>query len=100
MEVEFNPEKDRINREKHGVGLDSGGLILMGPSVQWTSSHSGHGEIRRVAVGLLEGIEFTCVFTMRGEVARIVSVRRSRHEERDRFWKVWRPRTSSDDDDA
>ena len=99
MEIEFDHEKDRINREKHGVGLDSGGLILMGRSVQWSSSQKGHGEIRRVAVGLLEGIEFTCVFTMRGEVARIISVRRSRHEERDRFWKVWRGQTSSPDDD-
>jgi putative transcriptional regulator len=35
--------------------------------VQWTSLRERHGEVRYVAVGLLEGVEFTCVFTMRVE---------------------------------
>jgi uncharacterized protein len=100
MQIEFDPGKDRINREKHGVGLDAAALIFATPSVQWISLREQHGEVRYVAVGLLEGVEFTCVFTMRSQIARIISVRRARHEERDRFWKVRRAQIRPRDDDA
>jgi uncharacterized protein len=100
MQIEFDPAKDRINRAKHGVGLAAAALILATPAVQWMSLRERHGEVRYVAVGLLDGVEFSCVFTMRGQVARIISVRRSRHEERDRFWKVRRPQVRPPDNDA
>lgn len=100
MQIEFDPAKDRINREKHGVGLDAAALIFATPSVQWTSLRERHGEVRYVAVGLLDGVEFTCVFAMRSQVARIISLMRARHEERDRFWKVRRAQIRSRDDDA
>src|SRR5260370_36597601 len=87
MEIEFNPVKDRINLEKHGIGLDAATAIFATPSVQWPSLRERHGEVRHIAVGLVVGVEFTCIFTMRGPVARIISVRRARDEERDRFWK-------------
>lgn len=100
MQIEFDPEKDRINRAKHGVSLEIAVAIFETPSVQWTSLSEEHGEIRHVAVGLIEGLEFTCIFTMRNLVPRIISVRRSRHEERERFWKVRRRQDRSSDDDA
>jgi uncharacterized DUF497 family protein len=90
MEIEFDPVKDRINLEKHGVGLDAASLIFATPPAQWISPRLGHGEVRYIAVGLLDGVEFTCVFALRDDVARIISVRRARDEERDRFWKVRR----------
>jgi len=100
MEIEFDPVKDQINLEKHGIGLDAALAIFATPSVEWPSLHQRAGEIRYIAVGLLDGVEFTCVFTMRGPVARIISVRRSRDEERDRFWKVRRPQVRPADNDA
>jgi hypothetical protein len=100
MQIEYDPEKDRRNREKHGVGLDSATLIFATPSVKWISLREWHGEIRYIAVGLLDGMEFTCVFAMRSQIARIISVRRARHEERDRFWKVRRAKVHPRDDDA
>jgi uncharacterized DUF497 family protein len=100
IRIEFDPAKDRSNRLKHGVGLEVAVAIFATPSVQWVSLRDRQGETRHVAVGLLEGLEFTCVFTMRGLVPRIISVRRSRHEERERFWKVRRGQIRSRDDDA
>jgi uncharacterized DUF497 family protein len=100
MQIEYDPAKDRLNRQKHGVGLDAAVAIFAAPSVQWTSLRESYGEVRHVAVGLFEGLEFTCVFTMRRKVARIISVRRSRHEERERFWKVRRAQARPGDGDA
>jgi len=99
MQIEFDPVKDRINREKHGVGLDAASEIFATPSVQWISLRERHAEVRYIAVGLLNGVEFTCVFAARGQVARIISVRRARHEERDRFWKVRRAQVRPPDSD-
>jgi uncharacterized DUF497 family protein len=100
MQLECDPEKDRLNREKHGVGLDVAAAIFATPSVQWTSPRDRHGETRYVAVGLLEGLEFTCVFTIRRSVPRIISVRRARYEERERVWKVRLGQVRPRDDDA
>jgi uncharacterized DUF497 family protein len=104
MQIEYDPAKDRLNRQKHGVGLEVATEILATPSVQWTSLRDSHGEVRIVAVGLLGGLEFTCVYTMRGQgrrqVARIISVRRSRREKRERFWKIRRAQARQGDGDA
>ncbi len=99
MRIEFDPVKDRINREKHGVGLDAASEIFATPSVQWISLRERQGEVRYIAVGLLNEVEFSCVFTTRGQVARIISVSRARHEERDRFWKVRRAQVRPPDSD-
>ena len=100
MQIEFDPTKDRINRANHGVGLGAATLIFETPSAQWMSMREQHGEVRYVAVGLIDGVEFTCIFTMRGEAARIISVRRARHEERGRFWKARRGQIRPVDRDA
>jgi uncharacterized protein len=100
MEIEFDPVKDRVNLEKHGIGLDAALSIFAAPAVQWPSLHQRDGESRYIAVGLVEGAEFMCIFTMRGPVARIISVRRSRDEERNRFWKIRRAQIRSPDGSA
>jgi hypothetical protein len=38
MEIEFDPVKDRINLEKHGVGLDAASLIF--------ATHLPNGSVR------------------------------------------------------
>ena len=40
-----------------------------------------YGEVRYVALGVIDGKHWTAVFTRRGERIRIISVRRSRKKE-------------------
>lgn len=42
-EIEFDPVKDQINLEKHGVGLDAALSIFATPSVEWPSLDQRHG---------------------------------------------------------
>jgi len=66
MKIEFDPVKDRINLEKHGVGLDTASLIFATPPAQWISPRLGHGEVRYIAVGLLDRVEFhLCIYPAR-----------------------------------
>src|ERR1044072_21522 len=100
MEIEFDPVKDQAALETHCIGLDAALSIFATPSVEWPSLDQRHGERRHIAVGLVTGAEFTCIFTMRGSVARIIFVRRTRDGEGDRFWKVRRRQIRSPESDA
>jgi uncharacterized DUF497 family protein len=81
----FDPTKDAINRQKHGLSLAFGDRIfeddnhLIIPSIREID-----GEERFKVVGLVGAKLFTGVFVWRGDLPRFMSVRRSnRNEERD-----------------
>lgn len=78
MNEPFDPGKDAINRERHGLSLAFGDRImpdeahLIIPSVR-----PQDGEERFKAVGSVEGKLHTVVFTWRNGRPRFISVRRS-----------------------
>jgi hypothetical protein len=47
------------------------------------------GKLRLLAVGLIGDLHVTAIFTMRGEVRRIISMRMARDVERQRYRKVF-----------
>lgn len=84
MEIAFDPDKDRVNRERHGLPLDFGARVfedanhLVLPTIR-----EGDEEERYKAIGLVAGKLYTAVHVWRGETIRFISVRRSNdHEER------------------
>ena len=83
MELEFDPVKDQINREKHGLPRAVGARVLEAPIVVEQDRLRDYGEVRLNAFGLVNDRLLVCTYTMRGEVFRIVSVRKaSRQEQR------------------
>ena len=44
-----------------------------------------YGEIRFAAIGIVEDVELYVVYTMRGDVTRIISARRARKDERQEY---------------
>jgi uncharacterized DUF497 family protein len=82
MDVEFDTEKDRENRRKHGFSLVLGREILENMLHEELDRDSG-AEERWIAYGFARGHLMVCVYTVRGRNHRIISVRRAtRHEER------------------
>ena len=83
MEFEYDPEKSKINAAKRGIDfndarrlwLDGKGLVVSARSVT---------EPREAIIAELDGTLWTAIYTLRGESIRIISVRRSRDEERER----------------
>ena len=81
MEFEYDPEKSRTNARKHGIDFviaqqlwqDNGLLVLPAKFSE---------EARFLAVGRIEEKHWTAIFTERGELTRLISVRRSRAEEK------------------
>ena len=84
MEFEYDPEKSKINAAKHGIDfkdarrlwLDGKGLVVSARSVT---------EPREAIIAELDGTLWTAIYTLRRESIRIISVRRSRDEERERY---------------
>lgn len=56
IEIEFDPAKDAINRQKHGIVLALGAVILRGRHVRYRSLlPNDSDEERWLAVGRIEG---------------------------------------------
>ena len=78
MSDRFDPDKDAINRVRHGLPLIFGDTVMADPDhLIIPSIRPQDGEERFKAVGLVDGKLYTAVFVWRGELPRFISVRRS-----------------------
>ena len=80
---EFDPAKSRANRDKHGIDFAEAQSLWKGQVVKILSNYPG--ESRSLVIGLLGGKYWTAIVTDRKSVVRIISVRRSRTEEIERY---------------
>jgi uncharacterized DUF497 family protein len=83
LQIEFDPDKDARNRRLRGISLARAVTLLEGFTVQQEDARFDYGEVRIIAVGEIAGVEFTCVYTLRGETYRVISLRRASRKERD-----------------
>ena len=85
MIVDFDPDKDEANRAKHGVSLIFGMRVFEDQDVAIVPTlRIGDEEERFKAIGLVDGKLWTAVHVWRGEIVRLISVRRSNEgEQRD-----------------
>ena len=83
MRYEWDERKRLSNLEKHGLDFFDVGIVFESPHVEVPSSHSR--EKRHLAIGTLEGRFVTVIYTMRNEAIRVISFRRARHEERQKY---------------
>jgi len=80
MKFEWDPAKSESNRKKHGIDFQSAqGLWHDELRMEIYAPHPV--ENRRIIIGQFRGKLWTCVYTMRGDTVRIISVRRSREKE-------------------
>ena len=81
MEIEFDPDKERRNIEKHGVSL------ARAHDFDWDSAHYEedvrmvYPERRFVATGGLEDRLHVLVYCKRGTATRIINLRRANGRE-------------------
>ncbi len=81
MEFEFDEQKSQANLAKHGISFLEARRLWLDPRHLVVPALTSI-ETRFALIGLLENKTWTAIFTLREERIRIISVRRSRHEER------------------
>ena len=80
MEFEFDPAKSAANKAKHGIDFVEA-LALWQDDGLADAPVVSEGEPRFLVIGRIDGKHWTAVCTLRGEVVRIISVRRARKTE-------------------
>jgi len=83
MDIEFDTDKDEINRDKHGVSLTFGAEMFRDADHLIVASHRPiDGEDRFKVIGDVNGRLWTAVYVMRGAAFRFISVRKSNDGEK------------------
>ncbi len=81
MRVEFDPAKDVTNQEKHGVSLGLAGELEWDAALVWVDARFEYSETRMIALAPKTGILYYGAFVDRGNVRRIISLRKANRRE-------------------
>ncbi|MEQ1919071.1 MAG: BrnT family toxin [Elusimicrobiota bacterium] len=84
MNFEFDERKSQSNKKKHGIDFTEAQELWDDPELLEIPLKSAD-EPRTLLVGLISGKHWSAIITHRRELVRIISVRRSRTEERDLY---------------
>ncbi len=89
MRYGWDPAKDRRNLRDHHIAFSDAVTIFEGATWERIDDRRAYDEERWVAVGLMQGIEVTVVYTdqrtAEGTVRWIISARRATRDEREAF---------------
>lgn len=85
MQIEFDPAKDAANLAKHGVSLALARKLDWEAALVWIDDRFEYGELRVIALAPKTGILYYVAFVNRGEVRRIISLRRANRREVKRY---------------
>ena len=80
MEFEFDLAKSAANKAKHGIDFVEAQALWQDDGLA-DAPVVTDGEPRFLVIGRIDGKHWTAVCTLRGEVVRIISVRRARKTE-------------------
>ncbi len=84
MMFEFDPEKSEANKAKHGLDFVEAQALWNDPDRLQVPAHT-QGEPRLMLIGRIGAKNWSAIFTMRDNNTRIISVRRSRTKEVERY---------------
>ena len=84
MGFEFDPEKSAANKAKHGIGFDDAQALWDDPWLLEAPARTVD-EPRFLAIGRIGERHWSAICTRRGDRIRLISVRRARKEEVERY---------------
>lgn len=82
MTFEYDPQKAKTNRQKHGVSFADAELVFFDPLAIHDVDPDSTDEERFIAVGIgNSGSLLVVVYTMRDDTIRLISARRATRQE-------------------
>jgi uncharacterized DUF497 family protein len=81
MEFEFDETKSRANKAKHGIDFSEARVLWDDPELLCIPART-EDEPRVIVIGRIQDAVWSAIVTFRDTKTRIISVRRSRKEER------------------
>lgn len=81
MKFEYDENKSKINKSKHGIDFEEAKELWKDPYSFELPSSQSEDEDRFLILGQINLKNYTAIITYRGDNTRIISVRRSREKE-------------------
>ena len=81
MRITFDPHKDERTRRERGFSLALGAEVIRNNVAVRVDDRTDYGEERLVAYGYVGMRLFACVYTVRNDTLRIISVRKANDRE-------------------
>jgi len=81
VRIEFDPAKDLANQTKHGLSLAMASELDWEAALVWVDGRFDYNETRMIALAPRTEILYYVAFVDRGEVRRIISLRRANRRE-------------------
>jgi hypothetical protein len=93
VRFDWDPKKSERNLAERGFDFAFATLIFASPTLERIDTRQDYGEVRRITLGIADGIPLTVVYTDRAEagevVRRIISARVSNRRERQAYRKIF-----------
>ena len=87
MQIEYDETKNQTNIEKHGFSLSAFSLLDLNTATFVADNRTDYGEKRIRIFALLQGWLCVGVFTKRGEIFRVISLRKANKREQKSYEK-------------
>lgn len=81
MRIEFDPAKDAANQTKHSLSLAMASELDWEAALVWVDARFEYNETRMIALAPKTEILYYVAFVDRGEVRRVISLRRANRRE-------------------
>jgi uncharacterized DUF497 family protein len=81
MRIEFDMVKDTANLARHGVTLGLAERLDWGAALAWVDTRFEYDELRMVALAPENSVLYYVAYVERGDVMRIISLRRATRRE-------------------
>ncbi len=81
MKIEFDPAKNAKNILERGISFELAAEFDLATAKIWADTRKDYGEERFIALGYIGERLFSLVFTVRGEVLRVISLRKANSRE-------------------
>ena len=82
LKYEWDGEKNAANEAKHGIGFEEAATFGWDTAFVTRDVRADYGEPRFTVLGFIETRLFVMIFTKRGDVVRIISLRKANARER------------------
>ena len=88
MNCVWDKRKGRGNVARHGIAFEDAIRIFEGPTLERVDDRFDYGETRIYAIGVVDGLEITLIYTDVSETERrVISAWRAERHERTAYWQ-------------
>jgi uncharacterized DUF497 family protein len=85
MDFEWDRAKSERNKSERGLPFELAALLFDGPAIDCADARRHYDETRIRTIGVVGKLTLHCVYTPRGEIRRIISLRYANRKKRDAY---------------